>query len=149
MGQLILVCLFAVIWIVDTFFLRYTTFLNQYIPLVARIPCGMIVIALAVYLAKTGLSTVFADEKENHGVIRKGVFSIVRHPVYLSEIIIYLGLLIISISLASVLVWVIAIGFLYYISRYEEKLLLERFGENYRDYMREVPMWFPRLRKKK
>jgi len=45
------------------------------------------------------------------------VFSVVRHPVYLSEILLYLGLLMLSISLAAAVVWIIAIGFLHYISR--------------------------------
>ncbi len=44
--------------------------------------------------------------------------------------------------------WVIAIGFLHYISRYEERLLLVRFGEEYEQYIQEVPMWIPRLRKR-
>jgi protein-S-isoprenylcysteine O-methyltransferase Ste14 len=147
-GQLILACLFAAIWIADTFFLRYTTFLNQYTLLAVRIPCGIVVIVLALYLGKTALSIVFGKEEESTGVIRKGVFGIIRHPVYLSEIIIYLGLLIISMSLAAAVVWVIAIGFLNYISKYEEKLLLERFGQDYKKYKQEVPMWFPRFSKK-
>ena len=37
---------------------------------------------------------------------------------------------------------------LHYISRHEEKLLLSRFGDEYAQYMREVGMWFPRIRKK-
>jgi len=81
-------------------------------------------------------------------VIRKSVFNVVRHPVYLSEILLYLVLLTLSISLAAGAVWIVAIGFLHYISRYEEKLLLSRFGEEYELYMQEVPMWIPRLRKK-
>jgi protein-S-isoprenylcysteine O-methyltransferase Ste14 len=86
--------------------------------------------------------------RENPGVIRKSVFNIVRHPIYLSEILLYLGLLMLSISLIAVLVWVISILFLYYISRYEERMLLARFGEDYKQYMQEVPMFIPRLKKR-
>ena len=147
-GQIVLACLFAATWIADTFFFKYTTFLNQYVPLGARIPSGVVLLVLSGYLAKTSLSTVFGEERENPVVIRKSVFCVVRHPVYLSEILLYLGLLMLSISLAAALVWVIAIALLHYISRYEERLLLARFGEDYEMYMREVPMWFPRLRKR-
>jgi len=76
------------------------------------------------------------------------VFKVVRHPIYLSEILFYCGLLILSISLAGFVVLLMAIVFLHYISRYEEKLLLARFGEEYSKYMQEVPMWIPRLRKR-
>jgi len=147
-GQLVLACLFAVVWIADTFFLRYTTFLNQSVPLAARIPCGAVVLVLSGLLARTSLSMVFGKEMETPGVIRKGVFGVVRHPIYLSEILLYLGLLMLSLSLAAVVVWVMAIGFLHYISRHEERLLLARFGPDYEQYMQDVGMWIPRLRKR-
>jgi len=147
-GQIVLACLFAATWIADTFFFKYTTFLNHYVPLGARIPSGVVLLVLSGYLARTGLSIVFGEEREKPGVIRKSVFGVVRHPVYLSEILLYFGLLMLSISLAAAVVWVIAIGFLHYISRSEERLLLARFGEDYEKYMREVPMWIPRLRKR-
>lgn len=146
-GQLLLAVLFAAVWITDTFFFKYTTFLNQYVSSWVRVPPGLIVLALSGYLARVGLSIVFGEEQANRGVIKQGVFKFVRHPVYLSEILLYLGLLLISISLAAAGVWIIAIGFLHYISRYEEKLLLVRFGEEYERYMREVPMWLPRFRR--
>ena len=147
-GQLLLACLFAATWIADTFFFQYTTFLNQSVPLVARIPAGVALLILAGYLAKTGMSIVFGEKRDKPCVIRKGVFKVVRHPIYLSEILLYLGLLMLSMSLAAAAVWIVAIGFFHYISRYEEKLLLARFGEEYAKYMREVPMWIPWFRKR-
>jgi len=146
-GQILVACLFAAIWIADTFFFKYTTFLNHHVPLAVRIPLGVLMLAVSGYLATMGLSVVFGEKRDDPGVIRKSVFGVVRHPVYLSEILLYLGLLLLSISLGGAVVWIIAIGFLYYISRYEERLLIARFGEDYEKYMREVPMWFPRLRK--
>ena len=147
-GQIALACLFVAIWIADTFFFKYTTLLNQYVPLGVRIPAGVVLLILSGYLARTSLSIVFGEERKKPGVINVKVFNIVRHPVYLSEILLYLGFLMLSISLAAVVVLIIGIGFLHYISRYEERLLLARFGEKYEQYMREVPMWFPRLRKR-
>lgn len=147
-GQVILALLFAVVWVADSFFLEYTTFLNQYVPPVIRISFGVLFLALSGWLAKTGLSIVFGEKREKSVVIRKSVFNIVRHPIYLSEILLYLGLLILNISLAAAIVWIIGIVFLHYISRYEESLLLARFGKEYEQYMKEVPMWIPRLRKR-
>ena len=45
-------------------------------------------------------------------MITKGVFGLVRHPIYLSEILLYLGFLFFSASLAAACVWAIAILFL-------------------------------------
>ncbi len=147
-GQIVLAGLFFATWIADTFFFKYTTVLNQYVPLGVRILSGIVLFLLSGYLARTGLSVVFGEERHKPGVIRKSVFSFVRHPIYLGELLLYLGLLMLSISLAATAVWLIAIGFLHYISRYEEKLLLARFGKDYEQYVREVPMWIPRLRRR-
>lgn len=147
-GQIILALLFSGTWITDSFFLEYTTFLNQYIPLAIRIPIGLVFLIISGYLSIKGLSIVFGEKREEPCVIKKGVFNIVRHPIYLSEILLYLGLLILNSSLAAAVVWIIGIGFLHYISKYEESLLLARFGKEYEQYMKEVPMWIPRLRKK-
>ncbi len=147
-GQITLACLFLAIWIADTFFLSYTTFLNNYIPMTIRISCGAIFLILSGYLAKTGLSIVFCDKREKPCVIRKSVFNIVRHPIYLGEMLLYLGLLIMSISLAAAFVFLGIVLFLHHISRYEEKLLVARFGEDYKEYMQDVPMIIPRLWKK-
>jgi len=147
-GQIILALLFAIVWIADSFYLHYTTFLNDHISQWLRLPPAFVFLILSGYLARTGLSIVFGEIREKPSVIRKGVFNWVRHPIYLSEILLYLGMLLISISLAAAVVWLIAIAFLHYISRYEEKLLLARFGEEYKQYMQDVPMWLPRLPRK-
>ena len=147
-GQLVLACLFAAVWIADTVFLRATTWLNQYLPLAIRIPLGVALLVLSGYLASAGLAIVFGEKREQPSVITKGVFGVVRHPIYLGEILLYLGFLFFSTSLAAACVWAIAILFLHAISRYEERLLLARFGEAYERYKQEVPMWVPRLRKR-
>ncbi|MBW1717056.1 MAG: isoprenylcysteine carboxylmethyltransferase family protein [Deltaproteobacteria bacterium] len=143
-GQLIVFLLFMALWISDMF-LAYSSFLNEYVPVIVRLPIGILLLIVSGYMAKTGLSIVSGKKAQSQGVINKGVFSVVRHPIYLSEIILYLGLLILNISLAAAFIWIIAIFFLHYISRYEERLLLTKFGKEYEQYMKEVPMWFPRL----
>jgi len=145
-GQLVLYIVFMAAWISDMVF-KYSNFLNGYVPIVIKLPIGIILLIISGYMAGTGLRIVFGSNAQQ-GVIRKGVFRFVRHPIYLSEILLYLGLLMIHISLVAACVLVIAIFFLHYISRYEEKLLLARFPEEYRQYMKEVPMWFPRLIKR-
>ncbi len=148
-GQFIILILFLIIWVLDSFIFNFSTFLNDHIPLAAQINVGAVLLAAAIYLAWSGMKVVFGGVPEKPGVIRKGAMGIVRHPIYLSEIIFYLSLLFFRTSLASAFVWLIAIGFLYHISRYEEKLLLARFGDAYRQYMKDVGMFFPRLRLRK
>jgi protein-S-isoprenylcysteine O-methyltransferase Ste14 len=144
-GQLILALLFLTVWIADTFLFRMSTFLNAIVPALLRIPAGIVLLALSGYLSKTGLAIVFGEKREKPEVIRKGVFGRVRHPVYLGELLLYLALLMFSLSLAAAGIMLLACLFLHFISRYEEKLLMRRFGGEYEAYMKDVPMWIPRL----
>jgi len=146
-GQLTLYCLFMALWISDML-LDYSNFLNEYVPTGIRFPIGIMILIISGYMAGTGLWIIFGKKSQSQGVVRKGVFRFVRHPIYLSEILLYLGLLLLNISLVAALVWIIAILFLHYISRYEERLLLVRFGKEYEQYMRDVPMWIPRIWRK-
>jgi protein-S-isoprenylcysteine O-methyltransferase Ste14 len=146
-GQLIIAVVFALMWLLDTFVFKSTIFLNDYIPNIIRIIIGIACLILSGYLVKSSHDAIFGEAQETAGVIQKGPYKIIRHPMYLSEILLYLGLLSFSISIAGVVVWIIAVGFFYYICRYEEQLLLQRFDKDYRKYLAEVPMWIPRIRK--
>lgn len=148
-GQLVIYLVFMAVWITDSFFFKYSVFLNNYIPDPVQIILGAIVLAISAFLAAAGMIKMFGQVREKPVVVRDGIFGIIRHPVYLSEMLLYLGLLLFSTSLAAFAVWIIGIAFLHYISRYEEKILLEQFGDDYRQYMQDVPMYIPRLRRKK
>jgi len=142
-GQLILLIIFLSIWIADSFVFEYSTFLTQYISNYIRVPIALTILTISGLLAGFGLNTVFGKTRKEPQVITTGVFSIVRHPIYLSSILLYLGFILLSLSLLSVLAWFIIIIFYYMISRYEEKLLMQRFGSVYGEYKKKVPMLFP------
>jgi len=143
MGQLIFLVVFLVIWIADSFVFKYSTFLTRYVSNYIRVPIALIVLIISGLLAWAGLKAVFGETREEPQVITTGVFSIVRHPIYLGSILLYLGFILLSLSLLSVLVWILIIVFYYMISRYEEKLLIQRFGSAYEEYKKKVPMLFP------
>lgn len=72
---------------------------------------------------------------ENHHIIEAGLYRYIRHPGYLGQLIIFLGM---SVSLSngySILVMMlpVAIGYLYRI-RIEEEWLSEQLGKDYRIY---------------
>ena len=77
-------------------------------------------------------------------LIDTGPFARVRNPLYLGNILLWLGF-----ALSARLLWlapviVILLAFEYHaIVRWEETLLTERLGESYRRYMERVPRWMP------
>lgn len=72
-------------------------------------------------------------------LVDRGVYRIVRHPQYLAGILMGIALAMIGQH------WIIAvIGVIYVVTTYtstwdEEKLLINKFGDEYRQYMRQVP----------
>lgn len=144
-GQVILLILFLGIWITDSFFLHYSDFLTDFIPNYIRLIAGMIVLFFSWQLARLGLRIVFGEIRENPQVIRKGVFSYVRHPIYLGSILLYFGMILFTLSLLAFGFWLIIIVFYVFISKYEENILTEYFGDEYAQYKKEVPMLFPKI----
>ena len=141
--QVIFIVVFIAVWILDSFVLGFSTSLAESIPWFIRFPVGAILLIFTFYLEQSGLRTVFGKPQETPHVITGGVFSIVRHPIYLGAILGYAGMICLTLSLASAALLVIIVTFYHYISRYEEKLLTQRFGDEYRSYMKKVPMLFP------
>jgi len=142
-GQMILLVTFLVVWILDSFVLNYTNFIAGYISIYIRTAVAVVVLILGGYIAMAGHNILFKEIREKPGVIRNGIFNKVRHPLYLGSIMFFLGLLLFSCSLVSLGVFVIIVIFYHHIARYEEKLLLEKFGDDYARYIDEVPMWLP------
>lgn len=147
LGQIVLLFIFLTTWIVDSFIINYSTFLAKLIPDFLRIALSIIVMLLSLYLAVKSLKIVFGETRQEPGVIIKGPFKLIRHPIYVSAVLFYLGLLLLSPSILAAIIWIFIMVFYYFISRYEERLLLEKFGDAYIDYMKKVPMFIPRLNK--
>ena len=141
--QLVFLIVFLAVWILDSFVFKYSTFLADKIAWYIRWPAALIVLVFSFLLARSGLRVVFGESREVPHVITDGAFSMVRHPIYLGAILLYLGAILITLSLLSAALWVVIIVFYWYISRYEELLLINTFGDAYRDYKKRVPMLFP------
>lgn len=82
---------------------------------------------------------------EAHELVETGLYRIVRHPLYASIILMFLGACLIYQTFAGlVLVLIIFIPFMTYRAKQEEKLLSERF-EGYKDYMEKTGRFFPKM----
>ncbi|MFH2036634.1 MAG: isoprenylcysteine carboxylmethyltransferase family protein [Candidatus Zixiibacteriota bacterium] len=142
-GQIILFLIFIIVWILDSFVLKYTNQLSNYINIYIRIAVSLVLIIFAFYLFKTSHNTIFKTVRKEAVVISEGVYSRVRHPMYLGAILLYLALIIFSMSIAGWFVWIIGLLFYNYIACYEEKILIKKYGAEYVRYMSKVSRWLP------
>jgi protein-S-isoprenylcysteine O-methyltransferase Ste14 len=75
-----------------------------------------------------------------------GVYRFVRNPMYLAVLTIILGQALLFGSWPLVLYAVIVLAaVLAFVKGYEEPTLTSTYGEQYLDYRRNVPGWWPRL----
>ena len=80
----------------------------------------------------------------NHELIETGLYKSIRHPGYLGQLIIFLGIatsLSNWISLISMIVTV-SIGYVYRIKT-EEKFMVEQMGQKYIDYQKKTKRLIP------
>ena len=74
-------------------------------------------------------------------LIDRGLFRVIRHPLYLAVALWSLGLTLqIQLILPAVL-GIIALSCSWVASKKEDKFNVEKFGEGYREYMTVVPAW--------
>ena len=143
-GQLILLGLFLVIWVGDSFFVHNSTFLANYVPLFLRLIILGLALAAAFVLIKSGHVVVTHGERPT-AVVVTGAFQYIRHPLYLGCLLFYLGLACATASLWSLALLGVIFLFYNYIAGYEEKLLEAKFGESYRIYKKKTGKWLPQM----
>jgi protein-S-isoprenylcysteine O-methyltransferase Ste14 len=110
---------------------------------------GIILLGLAGLLAAGGLWSIGrqmssqAEVRPDTELVTDGAFRVVRHPLYLSILLLWAGG---TLALAS---WFMAVCTVALVplfvarSRLEERILVRHFGDAYRAYMRDVPMLLP------
>ncbi|MCW8803391.1 MAG: isoprenylcysteine carboxylmethyltransferase family protein [Ignavibacteriaceae bacterium] len=100
-----------------------------------------------------GVSWAGSETRTTGGVggtflVISGPFAYVRNPLYVGNVLLYLGLGIMSFALFPYLQIVAIIFFLiqyYFIVSEEEKYLVEKFKDDYKDFCKNVPAFFPRI----
>jgi protein-S-isoprenylcysteine O-methyltransferase Ste14 len=83
---------------------------------------------------------------EDHQLITTGPFGVVRHPLYVSYILILLGLFLIFLNCLILVPLASSILGVKAMANAEENVLTNLFGDQYLRYQAEVGMLFPKLR---
>ena len=146
-GQIVLAIVFVIGMISDLFLIKFSDSWQNVFPWFLRIVVFIPVFIIAVYFARRAHKKVFGEEQKEIIVIKTDVFARIRHPMYFGSLLTFLSFVILSLSVIAMVVFVVIILFYYYLCRYEEQLLIEKLGDEYKNYMKKVPMLFPKLRK--
>ncbi|MFC1640692.1 methyltransferase family protein [Patescibacteria group bacterium] len=138
---------YMLIWGLDSFYYEFSTFLVEYDSYGVRIFIALAILVASALISRSGFKKVFSERRVTPQVIKEGIFLRVRHPIYLGAILFYFGMAIFSFSIIAFVLSIFIFLYYHFVSRYEEKLLLVRFGDEYQEYQDSVPMWILRLGK--
>ena len=132
----LLVLVYSLLWFLDTptgvQLLRYVGG--------AILVVGIILIILPRFVFRSkGKPEKEKDWIETTVVVDTGIYAVVRHPLYLGWLFMYVALILLSQHWLTVIIGIPGMVCVYLISRQEDQRLIEKFGDEYKDYMQKVP----------
>ena len=83
--------------------------------------------------------------KQNHELIRKGLYRWIRHPIYTGILLGFIGTALIESHARGWLGFAILLLSFYFKARREENFLKQEFGEGFEEHLRQTGMFLPKL----
>jgi len=123
-----------------------TWFVTFSINLAFWIGVGIIVFGEVVFAL--GYSAMREHPEKKKAVVDWGIYKVSRHSHVLAGIITDLGAIIMGWNLKSMIYLILWVYFILYVIishlgvLSEEKINIEKFGQEYKDYMKRVPRYF-------
>lgn len=107
------------------------------------IGCGMLLIGFFLF---SRVLPWLIRIKKNGQLYTSGPFRIVRHPLYAIILLIFIPAITILLKLIFVLICLPSFLIIFHIAvRSEEKELLEKFGDDYKEYMKKTKRIIPKI----
>jgi protein-S-isoprenylcysteine O-methyltransferase Ste14 len=145
-GQIIFLIVFIIGMVSDIIVFKISDSWQAKIPWYYRIVVFLLLFFGAGYFAQKAHKKIFDEVRENLIVIKTDIYSKIRHPMYFGSLLCYLSFVVLSLSIIAFVIFIFVVLFYYYLCRYEERLLIEKLGNDYKNYMKKVPMLIPKIR---
>lgn len=81
--------------------------------------------------------------EETTALVRTGVYSYIRHPLYFSLFLLGTGTMMKDPSAVQIILGIVNLAAIWFTARMEEKEMIAKFGDAYRKYMTETKMFIP------
>jgi protein-S-isoprenylcysteine O-methyltransferase Ste14 len=79
-------------------------------------------------------------------LVTSGLYGLVRHPIYLGAFVFLAALALLAANSLILLPTLALLALLYTSIGEEEAMLIDRFGDEYREYMKRTPRFIPRFK---
>jgi protein-S-isoprenylcysteine O-methyltransferase Ste14 len=78
-----------------------------------------------------------------HKLIKHGIYKHIRHPIYLGSMLAFFSVTLIFHSLYGFIITTIAVPFILHKIQAEEQMFIEKFGDEYREYIKNSKKLIP------
>jgi protein-S-isoprenylcysteine O-methyltransferase Ste14 len=109
-----------------------------------------ILMVLSAYIAVAGFILLRRIGKPSGGnfenttqLVKTGLYKIIRHPLYFSLFLLGTGAMLKHTGTWQLLLGALNLVSLWFTARIEEREMIARFGDEYRQYMKESKMFIP------
>jgi len=106
---------------------------------------GSIYPGLAGYLLLKRKGKSEQSFENTTALVKSGIYGNIRHPLYCSLFLLGSGIMFKDTGNLQLIIGAINLIAVYLTSRIEEKEMLSRFGDSYRQYMGETKMFIPKI----
>jgi protein-S-isoprenylcysteine O-methyltransferase Ste14 len=111
--------------------------------------CSWILLIISLYSVITGYLLLKRKGKptvnfENTSLLVKtGIYRLIRHPLYLSVFLLGTGIMLKKPESFQLLLGIINLAAVWITAKIEENEMIEKFGDEYRQYMKKTKMFIP------
>jgi len=98
-------------------------------------------IAIVGSIAYTLVIVTFAATPVDSEPLTKGLYGYSRHPMYITQLVMFIGVGIAAASWLFLLFAIVYTIFSFIAAVPEERYCLEKYGDAYREYMNKTPRW--------
>lgn len=102
---------------------------------------GLVIILFSIFQLSNAL-TPYPSPKQGASLKTNGLYRFSRHPIYSGILLLCFGWTLYSASFSRMLLTVALYALFYFKSKYEEKRLVEVYGENYIMYKQKTARFF-------
>lgn len=106
---------------------------------------GYAFIFAGIPLVFNGWHLIYRSRKKDE-LVTYGIYRYMRHPQYAGIFLALFGQIIHWPTALTLLLFPVIVLAYYRLARKEEKVMISKFDEQYRTYMRQVPMFFPKMK---
>jgi protein-S-isoprenylcysteine O-methyltransferase Ste14 len=108
-----------------------------------------VLLLLSVYVVITGYLLLKREGKPDSNfentslLVRSGIYGYIRHPLYLSIFLLGTGVMLKDTGTVQLILGVINLIAVWITASIEEKEMIAKFGDEYREYMKQTRMFIP------